>query len=774
MADLILDLSGQTGLAENFFGDADMITPRPELRIGKTTSDIVAGVYNPYLRMGYMAPATTATTNITTSVTPTNGLGSVEFDFPTETTYWADRVNVIYQGNPLNDTSLTALVTLVDSNFPKLQYDELHDLQVYTLNNATCLFYVGKGPIFDSNPVDYSIANNATSVRWVSDTLSILPFSTVKPAITASVRQFTAATATTSTVALTIPSGTNQVLTVFAAWSSAGAAPTSMTWNGSATGVTIIDTDLGGPGMRTFKLSAPTATTANIVVTWPATEVNRLVYAIVTNNTDQTTSMYPQPKDTTSIPVIARVLARANLQLTVYAAMSAAVMDSSANTFESTLFSSTNSYGSDIMVTLGNSGWYGLQVGLFLLPYVGVTPQYKGWFSNVATGKVQQSLTSKNAFMRVADNRFAYVFADNHVHMIDGTTTGGVYGTIVKDVLLFPPTITLSDAVDYRGRLYIAGNKNAIDQSTTSANTFRGGCFIYSWDKAISTRSNYDIYELPGIKEIKKIYASPDGELRVLAIADNGLVELRQYGYNNSRGIVFETFKVLGQGANPQFPDGLTIAGDKVLWQGNDGKLYCEKKKMVTQLFEIKAPGTSTATLASNISTGAVFYGSNSETAGTGFRNNKQAITYSYVDGGTHYLKKVYPFDLTTGNDGAQAQHTGNVYTAVQLIPVTSVVRNVRVYNAPTSTSGATAVATVKLFFNQGTSSTAPNGMTKTITMNEAKRGYVDFKINQPYLSSIQLKIEWATGINLGVDTYLPSAAVISYDPTKTQSPDNG
>ena len=774
MADLILDLSGQTGLAENFFGDADMITPRPELRIGKTTSDIVAGVYNPYLRMGYMAPATTATTNITTSVTPTNGLGSVEFDFPTETTYWGDRANIIYQGTPLNDTSLTSVVTLVDINFPQLQYDELHDLQVYTLNNVAAMFYVGKGPIFDTNPVDYNIANNATSVRWVSEALAIVPSGSTKPAVVASARQFTAATATTSTLSFTVPSGSNQVLTVFCFWSSAGGAPTSMTWNGSATGVAIVDSNTGGPGMRTFKLPAPTATTANIVVTWPATEVNRLLYAIVTNNTDQTTSMYFQSRDTTSVPVVAKVLARANNQLTVYAAMSAAVMDTSPYTFESTLFSSTNSYGSDIMVTLGNSGWYGLQAGVFLLPFVSQFNQYKGWFSNIATGKVQQSLTSKNAFMRVADNGFAYIFADNHVHKIDGTTTGGVYGTITKDVLLFPNSFTISDAIDHRSRLYIAVNRNAVDQSIYNTNTFRGKCGVFVWNRISTQLSGADFLEMPGVKEIKKIYASPDGELRVLAIADNGLVELRQYGYNGSRGIIFETFKVLGIGANPQFPDGLKVAGDKVVWQGNDGKLYCEKKKMVTQLLEIKAPGTSTATLASNISTGAVFYGSNSETAATGFRNNKQAITYSYIDGGIHYLKKVYPFDLTIGNGSAQAQHIGNVYTAVQLIPVTSVVRNVRVYNAPTSTSGATAVATVKLFFNQGTSSTAPNGMTKTITMNEAKRGYVDFKINQPYLSSIQLKIEWATGINLGVDTYLPSAAVISYDPTKTQSPDNG
>ena len=233
--------------------------------------------------------------------------------------------------------------------------------------------------------------------------------------------------------------------------------------------------------------------------------------------------------------------------------------------------------------------------------------------------------------------------------------------------------------------------------------------------------------------------------------------------------MVFPVVKTLGVGAFPQFPDGLTIASDKVLWLGNDGKLYCEKAGAVTQLFEVKAQGSTTATTLNNIKGGAIFYGSGDETASSGYRSNKQGVIMSYLDT-TPYTIKVYPFDLKNGSNSTQTPHIGNVYTGVNYVPVTSVIRQLRIYNAPITGTGTTVIATVKLYFNQ--SSTV--GMTKTITKNEAKRGYVDFHINKSYLHAIQIEVEWATDVVLGEDTYLPSVAVVSHDPTTTKSPENG
>jgi hypothetical protein len=371
--------------------------------------------------------------------------------------------------------------------------------------------------------------------------------------------------------------------------------------------------------------------------------------------------------------------------------------------------------------------------------------------------------------MRTADNGFGYIFSDNHVHKMDCGATGGDTGTVTKDVLLFPETFSITDAIDYRSNLYVAVHQYRVSVTDTSLNTYSGKCGLYVWDRISSKLSAAAFIELPGSREIKKIFASPDGELRLLTISDSGLTELRQFGYNDSGGVVFPVIKTLGIGAYPQYPDGLAVAGDKTIWLANDGKLYSNKKTTVTQLYQAKAPGTTTATLESNIVSGVVFYGNGDETGSSGYRSNKQAITYSYNDDSTYVVEKIYPFDLKTGADGSQTPHQGDVYTRVVYIPMMSIVRNIRVYSAPCTGSGSEVIATVKVYFNQ--SSTA--GITKSITKDEAKRGYTDFKINKPYLHAVQLEFEWAAGTPIGSEMYLPSTAVISYDKTNTSSPDS-
>jgi hypothetical protein len=407
-----------------------------------------------------------------------------------------------------------------------------------------------------------------------------------------------------------------------------------------------------------------------------------------------------------------------------------------------------------------------LEIGVAELPFSGVSDNT--WLSE--TINTPLSSTSGYNFIRLADNGFAYLFANNKVHKIDGGITGGEKGSITKNVLLFPEYFTITDAVDYRSRLYMAVHQYPVDTTTTTSSTFVGVCGIVVWNKLSTQLGGVDFIEVPGVREIKKIYTSPDGVLKLITISDNGLTELRQFGYNDSGGVVFPKTQTFGIGAFPQYPDGLTVIGDKVSWVANDGKIYCESQNAVTQMFELKAAGATSSDTINNITSGALFYGSGSQTASAGFRSNKQALTVSYIDAGIIRNRKFYPFDLRDGSNDAQAVHQGDVYTGVQYIPVTSVIRNVRVYNAPIVGTGTDVVATVKLYFNQSSSVS----MTKTVTKDEAKRGYVDFKINKPYLNAIQIEVEWATAVPLGADTYLPSVAVITHDPTTTQSPDNG
>ena len=373
-------------------------------------------------------------------------------------------------------------------------------------------------------------------------------------------------------------------------------------------------------------------------------------------------------------------------------------------------------------------------------------------------------------FIRKADNGFAYVFTNNRVSKIDGTITGGTNGYVTKDVLTFPETFTITDAVDYRSQLYIAVQQY---QNPATLTTSIGSAGVYVWNRISTSIYSAEYLELPGVAKINKIYASPDGVLKLITTSDNGITEIRKYAYNDSRGIIFRVEKTLGIGAYPESPDSFTSIGDKVTWIANDGNMYVEKENIITKIHQIKAPGTGTAGLATNITTGAILYGSGIETSGNNYRTNKQGITYSYLDGSTVYTKRVYPFDLTTGTDAAQTPHQGDVYTKVKYIPIGSNVRTLRIYNAPITGTGTTVIATVKLYFNQSTTASIPTGMTKSITKDEAKRGYVDFKINSSNIQAIQVEIEWSTSVTLGADTYLPSFAVVNYDETKSKSPDS-
>lgn len=768
MADIILDLSGRSGLADNFYGDADTITPLPNLRIAKKETDLVSGLFNPYLRDGYLAPVTTTNTDLTLDTSTTTQFGCVEYDHENQDVYWGDRLKSIYTGTSLTDTSLTLVDTLDNiASFPDKQYDELHDLQIYQLNGVRKLFFVGKGLPTNDGPVT-SVASTANADSYTATAMSIVPFASTKPTVVDTERNFTSGAGTTTTQSFTVPSGTNQALIVVAQWTTNASAPTA-TFNGDS--MTTELTSTLGPSVRVFKLANPDVTTANVVVTWGSSVADRLVYIILVSDTDQTqildADQTRESAPTTTSIDFTMPYTHENA-LNMVAAYSDDVMTQVAGN-GTDYYDTTNNWGSDLLVVSDESG-YGLQVGYSDLPATTFTSSNTSWLSTEAVNGFNEAMDGDYAFMRVADNGFAYIFNDHHVHKIDGGTTGGETGTVTRDVLLFPDYFTITDAVDYRSRLFIAVHQYPVSVADTSINTFTGRCGLYIWNRISTQLSAADYIELPGVREIKKIFASPDGQLKLIAISDTGLVELRQFGYNDSGGVVFPVVKTLGLGAYPQFPDGLTTAGDKVMWAANDGKIYCNKDDYVTQIYQIKAPGTTTSTLESNLTTGAVFYGNGDETGSTGYRSNKQALTFSYLDGSTDIIEKIYPFDLKNGSNSSQASAQGDVYTAVMFIPTHSVVRNVRVYNAPVVGSGSTEIATVKLYFNQSTTV----GMTKTVTKDEAKRGYVDFKINKPYIHAIQVEIEWSTSINLDGDIYLPSTAVISHEPTTGQSPDNG
>lgn len=781
---LILDLSGKAGLSKGHAGSDDMVTVQPNLIRSVEGNEIASGLFNQYLREGYLAPVSTTFATVTNDVTPSSKFIASEYDQVEGRAYWADDTNHIYLGSDLNDISLINTLTLEGvsiANFPDRKIENLYDLQLYQINGVRKLFFSGKGLSY-GGVNDLQIATQATSSKYMTLTASVVPTGTTKPAVIGQARQFVGTGANSST-AYTLVAGTDTVLWCMVFTDGANNIANAF-WRDSSGTPSYPMTELtsgttGTQKCKLFALASPASVgSGEVRVTMSASGVAYLVYVFQTNNTDQTNLGDGNPKAATTTTATQNILFQAGVfnknQLEVIGFYGAVGSDPTefAQFFDDYVFSvNSQAYGRDFLSkTNDNVPRYGLQVGYTNLNLTTSGVEKETWMASLSQTPFTTDIPGNFAFLRTADNGFCYVFASNAVHKIDGSTIGGEFGISTKNVLLFPEYFRITDAIDFRSRLYIAVHNYPVTVQDTNLNNYRGGCGIYVWNRVSTQLSAADFIELPGVREIKKIYSSPDGVIKLITISESGLTELRQFGYNDSGGVVFPTKITMGIGAAPQYPDSFATAGDKVLWLANNGYVYSEKENAISKLFETSAPGATSALLANNIESGAILYGSGLETADSGFRSNKQGVFLSYEISNVITNKKIYPFDLKTGSNGSQTPHQGDVFTGVSFIPVTSVLRGVRVYNAPITGTGSGVVATVKLYFNQ--SSTV--SMTKTITKDEAKRGYVDFHINKPYIHAIQVEIEWNTAEPIGADMYLPSVAVVSYEDTTTKSPDNG
>lgn len=416
-----------------------------------------------------------------------------------------------------------------------------------------------------------------------------------------------------------------------------------------------------------------------------------------------------------------------------------------------------------------------LEVGVSNLPVDNATKS-QGWLTNSSTGSATGSVgptgaftvptTSTYNFMRVADNSYAYIFADNAVHKIDGTTAGGTGGNVTANVLLFPSFFRISDAVDYRGNMFIVIHQTPMTipgAAATGAN-FSTPCGVYIWNRQSTVISMSDYIPLNGVKAIKKIYVSPDGEIRLITYSANSLAQIRRY-----TGSTFEVIEELGLGGAPQYSDSLTVAGRLTCWLATDGSFYAHGpispggKDILARIGQIKAFAGGTG-LATNISAGAVLYGGGSSYSGTtGYRNDRQGFTMSYNDG-ANKISRFYPFDLGTINSVAQLSLAGNVYSPVTLLPPLSKVNYIRVYHNTGSITGSIVQGTLSVFLNQSTTA----NITSSITRNDLVKGWKYVPINQGAKNAvfaIQFKLVWPTDVELA-DSYnwLPRMIEIDYD----------
>lgn len=169
MSRIIIDLSGQEGLVDRYFGDLPYTTSMPQYSYQGGPSQYASGVVNPIAHYGYLAPANgtfTSVSNITSSP-------------PTQVATQIDEVNsfVIFYGTDgylrrttsLTQTSLTAGTVNVTNASGT-------DLQIYSVGGIRKLFFAYKtavGGFYTTGDIGVWDLHGVTSTNVNGDQLFV-------------------------------------------------------------------------------------------------------------------------------------------------------------------------------------------------------------------------------------------------------------------------------------------------------------------------------------------------------------------------------------------------------------------------------------------------------------------------------------------------------------------------------------------------------------------------------------------------------------------------
>lgn len=371
------------------------------------------------------------------------------------------------------------------------------------------------------------------------------------------------------------------------------------------------------------------------------------------------------------------------------------------------------------------------------------------------------------AFARVADNGYMYVFSDANIHKFDGTVAGGSSGTETDNVIQFPVTFTIQDAIDYRGYLFVGLVQGlpSLTAFTDTATVFNLPCGVYVWDRQSTVVNSSDFVPLYGARAILKLYTTENGALRAMVLNSESILEIREYD-----GTTFNFVAEMGRNAFPGCLDGVTQVGPLTVWLANSGDIFAHGKIFADEAESIYKIGKIADALGTNIgdAPGCIFFGGgNTYSTSTGFKAYRSGLYIGYEFNSTATVKQWDMYGTGAVPTGAQNVITDEIFAPLKYLPQMATVTHIDLYMANLVTSGSTGAATVNIYYNGASTLTD----TFTVTRDDVSRGYKRLEVNKPYVTAVQ--VSWINGaggtVAVGVTDFAPAAAVINYVPTITK-----
>ncbi len=778
MSKIILDLSGSKGLVERHQGDLTDTASAPNLRYLADDGQFADGLFNPMKLYGFLSPATATVASLTGTVA--DPINSIQYDSFGDDVYLSENGENILQLDGMDDTSVSNYLTVTSG------YD-IKDMLLYEINGDRAVIYaidsnsstlgsfvgfkmldtstgitvidINEIGVNSGHTIGYEVRDTASesfgsldgrklAQAFNTDDMSSLGVSGIDFGISR-----TAGTGVGITMKVSIQTNST---------AAAGAFTSRGAWSNAVTDYVKNDTVTNGGDTWQCIADHSALATANdepgVGTDW---EIYWNLFGApsgtdVASNTFvlSTVGVYGAPSTTVRYHVSfsSTVALSASTKYWIVLEESGSVMTSSDRCAWVSTSNGNANYDQQakIFLTSGTDIWRDINPNGDTLSanhdnfdFSLMLNRDDTWSSDAAVGAfdVEIGLTQ---FLYLADNGLVYWFTGNHVHTLDGGATGKVN----ENVLQFASYVTVADVAETRSRMYI-GIQSTNKTTASDPRYFKTDKIgVYVWDRRSQIQGASDFYPCPGAQEIKSVFTSSTGDVKLITKGNSGFGEIR--GISGNQFAVLHTFEKEGY---PKSRRGVSQVDNMTVWLGANGIFYAYGSITNSEKPQLYKIGNMTAGVSGTLSSGPIFVGHEEAT------EPRIGVLFGWSDTSPQIkVQKWYPNGEGTIGVAQQALQ-GDIYTKVYTLPSLSTIKYIRAFHKKGTGSGSTTQATIKCYYNMSTTA----AWSKVVTLDDTARGYWSKEINKNDVSFVQFEIEYPASHTISDNSYYPMYMEIEY-----------